>query len=339
MNMSIHKAIVPVGSILLLASCAGVQPVAQHADDVYYMPSQAPPPAPISEATNAPVAQDKSMDEDYYDATTSQQFGAGGSYYDMAYNDPYYYNYGRFGFGSNMGWQNGWNASGWGMGMNMGMGGMGMGMGMGWGYGTGVFSGWYGSAPYWGYTRWPGFGYGHGWDPWAWYNDPYYYNGYGHGYGSGYGNYWGPWGNCASCYTPVVIGGASGSVVGHRPSLSRPSGGGSATYRPRAMYRDPVGLTRGVVREGMRGGGTDRARSTYGRSSTAIHDQGRQPGNSRPTQRYSTPSRTIGRPGVERSRSIGRSGGFDRGGGGSNGGSMPSRSGGGSRSPAPSHRH
>jgi len=232
---------------LLFASCTGARSTVQHDDDVYFMPSQAPPvvakaeepPAPVSEP--APAASD-----DYFDEGTSQQLGTDRGYYDMAYNDPYFYNYGRFGFGAGagmgmMGWQNGWNGPGWGMGFGWGSPGFGWGNGFGDPWATGPGWGW--NQPFgWGNNGWgyDGWGYG-GFNGWG--NAGY--NGWGWGNWGYYGNYWSPYGACHTCYTPIVIGG--GTYVGHRRPMNRSSSGGSGAFGPRAV-RDPVGLSRPPMR-------------------------------------------------------------------------------------------
>jgi hypothetical protein len=86
--------------------------------------SKPKPPTPLNLPNN---------NEAYYDPAESQRANSAyRDYYDMAYNDPYYYNYGRFGFGSGissfgpsygMGLSYGWPTSfgsmsvGYGMGM------------------------------------------------------------------------------------------------------------------------------------------------------------------------------------------------------------------------------
>jgi hypothetical protein len=239
------KATLPLAlAIAILAgSCASMREGTGVADDIYYSPSDPQPvasaPAPKANVpAEEPVQQPKSS-EDYYDPKTAQDYSSR-TYYDMAYNDPYYYNYGRFGFGSGMGmgmmgWQSGWNGPGWG-------GGMGYGMGYGWGQ---PYSGWSMSMSY---------GYGNGfYDPWygGWGN-PYYMNPYYRPIGMydpymgyGYGNYYGPYGPCYTCYAPVVVGGSSGVLVGHRPSMGgRPAdGGGNEQLSQPRVLRDPVGLT------------------------------------------------------------------------------------------------
>ncbi|HRD51256.1 MAG TPA: hypothetical protein PKY96_01275 [Flavobacteriales bacterium] len=236
---------------LLLGSCSVTQPLAQHDDDVYFMPSQAKA-APVAEAPD-PVRDQSSAEapsnDDYYDPEASAQSRSQRGYYDMAYNDPYYYNYGRFGFGSGMGWQNGWNGPGWGMGFGWGNGGWGMNNGWndpwnqpwgmnnawggfgGWNYGGYMGWGFGGFNNGWGMGGYNGWGYG-GYNGWGWNNWDYY----------GYGSYWGPYGPCRTCYVPVIIGGGSSTYVGHRPSSSGSAGSGSGTQRPR-MARDPVGFT------------------------------------------------------------------------------------------------
>jgi hypothetical protein len=330
-----------------LASCGSMQQTTQVRDDVYFMPSSAPPPAATA-SRQAPAGDEQIPMDDYYDPGTSSQFNDHRNYYDMAYNDPYYYNYGRFGFNAGMGmgmgmgmmgWQSGWGGPGWGMGMGWGMGpsmgmgwgmgGMGMGMGgMGMGWGN-PWSPWHqpwGWNSPWGWNRPMGF------SPWGW-NDPFY--------GYGYGNYHGPYGNCFSCYSPVVIG-ASNTVVGHRPSLTGGSAGntgqGGADLRPRMNVRNPVGLNRAQDSAPSRSGTPSRTRpGTIDRPTQSLDrgtqqrglDRGRTPAQQRPDRqvspRQSQPSRNIDRGG-----SIDRGGGgsFDRGGGSMGGGSRSTGGGG-----------
>lgn len=238
---------------LVFASCAGTRSTVQHDDDVYFMPSQAPPVA-AKAAESAPAAEPTpAASDDYYDEGTSQRLGTDRGYYDMAYNDPYYYNYGRFGFG--MGWQSGWNGPGWGMGYGWGTPGNGWGSGYGSPWGTGNAWGWnqpygwgndgwgYGGYNGWGNGAYNGWGYGgyNGWGNTA-------YNGWGWGNWGYYGNYWSPYGACHTCYTPIIIGG--GTYVGHRRPMNRSSSSGSGAYGPRAV-RDPVGLSRSPMRAGF----------------------------------------------------------------------------------------
>jgi hypothetical protein len=238
-----------VAFALILGSCSVTQPLSQHQDDVYFMPSTAkaantamvPEPAASKPQAEAPA------NDDYYDPDAAAASGAQRGYYDMAYNDPHYYNYGRFGFGSGMGWQNGWNGPGWGMGMGWGNGGMGMNNGWNdpwsqpWGMNNqwGGYGGWYnGGYIGWGnggFNGWgsPGFG---GWGTGG-------YNGWGWGnWDYGYGSYWGPYGPCRTCYVPVVIGGSSNTYVGHRSPSNRSNNAGAGGSHPR-LTRDPVGLT------------------------------------------------------------------------------------------------
>ncbi|MCB0791095.1 MAG: hypothetical protein H6595_00910 [Flavobacteriales bacterium] len=149
--------------------------------------------------------------EDYYDAGEAKSYSGDRGYYDMTYNDPYYYNYGRFGFGMGLG-MGGYSGYPYGS--------------MYYGYGS-SYPGWY--DPYWGY----------GW------NSPYYstwgssYYGYGSywpygGYYSGYGSYcgygyYGP----GSWYNPPIYvyegGNGNGNSIytGHRPSLTDGVGPGT----------------------------------------------------------------------------------------------------------------
>ncbi len=325
---TILKQLFPVmACMLLLASCASVQPTAQRADDIYYMPAQASAEQPMAkEAAPAELTEQAAANDDYYDAGTAQQYSGSGNYYDMAYNDPYYYSYGRFGFGVGMGWQSGWNGQGWGMGMN-------------WGYGSGVYSGWY-RPSYWdlyGMYNWNSYGPG-GYNPWAWYNDPYYNNGSGnYGNNYGYGNYWGPWGNCGCGYSPIIVGGSSNVLVGHRPSLNGNSTADNGVYQTRSMYRDPIALSGSTPQRDVRlerplSGRTQRPISTDIQPE-APHREVRpivQPNTERGVQHRAPSDR---RNGTERSPSFG--GGSNRSGGDRSGGdrAAPSRSdGGGSRS-------
>ncbi len=303
---------------LLLASCASMRDTASVRDDVYYLPSREPAvaAAPVQPRSSQSPAQQDQVADDYYDQRTSRDLGTDRNYYDMAYNDPYYYNYGRFGFGSGMGmmgWQTGWAGPGWGMGMGYGTGWGGPGMGSGWnmslgyGLGGGYYDPWYGG---WGYPY-----HMNAWNrPWgmAPWRDPWM-GGY------GWGNYYGPYGNCYACYAPVVVGGSSGVSVGHRPSLS--GGGGSSgagtVHQPRsAVFRDPVGLTPSTRMDDVPGIG----RSTYERD--------RSFNAPRPQQDNSRIRGFEQRGGgSQRDGGLQRGGSFDRGGGIDRGGT-PSRSGG-----------
>ena len=103
MNMNTSIRISPVVALLALTivSCGSIRTASDVRDDVYYMPSDAPltasvadvPPAP--EPAPEPAPKSTPPTDDYYNAETATQY-APSNYYDMAYNDPYYYNYGRF---------------------------------------------------------------------------------------------------------------------------------------------------------------------------------------------------------------------------------------------------
>lgn len=220
---------IPLAMALALASCTASQSLVQHDDDVYYLPSQAEARmvAPAVPEAQAEQPKGEGRRDDYYDPDVSQRLGAQRGYYDLAYNDPYYYNYSRFGFG--MGWQSGWNGPGWGM-------------GFGWG------------------DPWVGAGYGWGqpWPTWHWaFDRPYYYSpytfysGYIPGYSgwgwdgwSYYGNYWSPYGPCRTCYTGTDWS-SSRVIVGHRPSANGGSSGSSSISRPR-LARDAGSLMPGL---------------------------------------------------------------------------------------------
>jgi hypothetical protein len=341
----------------LITGCGSMQNTTAVRDDVYFMPSDEPVTASSrSSRTDVPAKPDpqevERMEpvEDYYDPGTAAQEAQRG-FYDMTYNDPYYYNYGRFGFGTQLGWQNGWNGPGWGMGMGSGWGmGSGFGMGMGWNSGMGWNDPWYSmnmgwgnnfhdpwgwNSP-WGWNQPMGWNRPWGWNqPWGWnrpwMNDPWM---------GGFGPYQGPWGGCMTCYSPVVIGGGSQVVVRPRTGL----GGGTrpVSGQPRMITRDPAGLRPAM---GSAAPGRQITRPATGtrpavqprngdRTSPGIQ---REPGTrptTRPTPRPTTPSRDGGRPTIQRelpSRGGSMGGGSaapSRDGGGGSGGS---RSGGGSR--------
>lgn len=317
---------------LFAASCATMQPTASVRDDVYYMPSDPPPAEPIAKNAPAdvPAEQNSSDADDYYDPGTAKNYEAPRNYYDMAYNDPYYYNYGRFGFGSGMGmgmgYQTGWNGPGWGMGMGYGAGypmGSGWSMSMGYGYGSGFYDPWYGG---WGNP------YMNPWNrPMGYY--PYgYYDPYMGGYGAG--NYYGPYGNCYSCYTPVVVGGSSGVVVGHRPSVGgsgSSQGSGASVAQPRSStFRDPVGLTPGTRMDGKVDPTPGSILDFSGDHRTRTFTPRTEPSESRFQIGRTRPDRDNNNRQIER-------GGSERG-GGIDGGDRPSRSGGGGSAPVTSPR-
>lgn len=310
--------------VLFAASCGTMRSTTTSVDDdVYFMPSTAPVLA--STDRGAPVetpAVEQPVTDDYFSEDASRSLSTNGGYYDMAYNDPYYYNYGRFGFNTGpMGWQTGWNGPGWGGGMGWGGGwnsgwgngwntGWNVGLGWGWGYGGGIYSGWW--RPNWAY------------DPWGWNNW-----GYGWGGGYGYGNYYGPWGSCYSCYTPVVIGdGGWGSTV---VAPRRPLGAGNtgtAYGTRRVPVRNPVGLAPAP---------TNRAAMTRNRG-TAVDrsvNEPTKPVRTRPasptrTRDESQPTRDVGRTAPSR--------GFDGGGGGRSSPSPGTGGGGGGTRTSPGRR-
>jgi hypothetical protein len=261
MKKHLHAINLTIFTSLVLMSCTATQSTTNVVDDVYFTPT----PRNTKAIASTQPFDESGPDEDYYDATQAKGMQGNRDYYDVAYNDPYYYNYGRFGFNSglgmggmgmgNMGWGGmgmgnmGWGGMGmgpcgWGM-NNMGWGGMGMGnmgwggMGMGMGMGMGSM-GWGGMGNMgWGGMNNMGWGgMGMGW------NDPWMRGNCGGG-GWGMGNYWGPMGNCLNCYAPVVLGGSSNTYIGQRPSMGsgRPTSGGSpGGTTNRAVVRDPVSL-------------------------------------------------------------------------------------------------
>lgn len=240
-----------IGGLLLLAliatGCSQSQDAAYVRDDVYDRPDPREITASIAgvEETKAAPAEEQI---DYYNSEEAQQYANPRGYYDMTYNDPYYYGSDRYGFGMMYGSQWGNNSmwsSGYGYGnvwndpFYGGYGGYGgcsgwnNGYYSGWGYGGGWNSG-YGSSYYNGY----GYGCGN-----SWYN-PYYSGGY-----NGYG-YYGYGGGCYSCYQPIVTCGGDGwnggGYFGHRPSFGGGTNtGGTTTGAPvgtRVSNRDQIGL-------------------------------------------------------------------------------------------------
>ncbi len=322
---------------ILLTGCGSMQNTTAVRDDVYFMPSDAPAVVATPDKPTPDEVERMEPVEDYYDPGTAAQESRRG-FYDMTYNDPFYYNYGRFGFGTQLGWQSGWNGPGWGMGMGWNSGGgwndPWMNMSMGWG------------SPYydpWGWNRpW-------GWNqPWGW-NRPYGWNrpwGY-DPWSGGYGPYHGPWGGCYSCYAPVVIGG--GNQVVERPRTGLGGGTRPVTGQPRLTTRDPAGLRPSLdhaspVRQLSRpNSGTRPSVGTREgvRSSPGIQRQPATRPSTRPATRPSTtPSRDGGRPGIQHREAPSRNGSLgggsaapSRNSGGGSGGSNSggSRSGGGTR--------
>ena len=302
---------------LILSSCNSVKNTTTEVrDDVYYLPSNAPVAAPVASSIPDKPADLSQFTDDYYDPNAAAQVGAQG-FYDVAYNDPYYYNYGRFGFGTTLGYQTGWGGPGWGMGM-----------GNSWNTGYGWNDPWMNIQYGWGNPY-----YGSYYSPYGMYS-PYGYNPYGSG------PYYGSWGSCHCCYSPVIYGGGNQVISRHRTGLNG-GGSGSMTGRTpvgqtRMVARDPAGLrpavnpapnTRNVITRSSTGTGTRETRPGQG--------QLREP-TTRPSTRPSvdTPTRGGSRPAIQQRESPTRNGGLDRGtaspsrSGGDSGGS---RSGGGTR--------
>ena len=279
--------------ILLLSACGSMRDAVAVQDDVYDIPNRK---AMAAAAAVAQPEQQPRETDDYYDPSESRSAGSAyRDYYDMTYNDPYYYNYGRFGFGSGIG--------------NYGPG-FGMGLSYGWPTSFGSMSigygGRYGYNPYWGNSWMSGYGY----DPYGYYGYGNYGYGYG-GYGTGYMYpYQGPGGGCYSCYEPTGYGSV---VYSHRPSMVGSTSGNSMTTAPR-MMRNPASLLPDAAPSRNVVFGT--GRSTNERPAT------QNPGytNSRPDRvtNPGTNSKTQTRPAERPSRN------FDF-----NNGSSPSRSGGG----------
>ena len=230
------KTYIPLlASLLFLSACGTLRETASVTDDVYDIPDRQAMAAASAANQQAQADQPADDQDAYYDPAESQSANnAYRDYYDMAYNDPYYYNYGRFGFGSSvssfgpnygMGLSYGWPTS---------FGSMSVGYGTSYGYGAG-----YGYDPYWSNSWMSGYGYNpYGYNPYGYYGYGNYGSGYGV-YGQGYGPYQGPWGGCYGCYEPVGYG---TTVYGHRSSISSSSTSeGSPAYVPRNM-RNPASL-------------------------------------------------------------------------------------------------
>lgn len=284
------KAITPSIALLgLLSACGSLQETTAVRDDVYDIPDR--------QATAVAVPDQQSTDgrtnDAYYDPAESRRSGAfDRGYYDLAYNDPYYYNYGRFGFGTGIGSF----GPGFGLGLSYGWPTSFGSMSLGYGYGSGL----YGYNPYWA-NSWMS-GYGYGYDPFGYYGYGNYGYGWG-GYGMGYGPYQGPWGGCYNCYEPWGYG---NTVYTHRPSMTDGSSSMSgATNAPRLM-RNPAGLLPeapsnrnstfdGIRPTGTRPVGNDRPVRQQNRLSPAPSDRATE---SRPARGFdfggSSPSRSGG---------------------------------------------
>ncbi|MFZ1688756.1 MAG: hypothetical protein WAU70_15115 [Flavobacteriales bacterium] len=234
--------------VLLISGCSQSQDAAYVRDDVYDRPDPRTITAAVAEEEKTEPAAEQS---DYYNPNEAQRYANPRGYYDMAYNDPYYYGYDRYGFGMSYG--SGWGGSMWSSGYGYGnvwgdpywngYGGYGNcmsnngwynGYGSSWGYGYG--SGW--NYGYGGYSNGYGCGCGNSW------NSPYNYGGY-----NGYG-YYGYGGGCYNCYQPIITCGGEGwggnTVYSHRPSFGGgTSTGGNGTAAPvgqRMNTRDQIGL-------------------------------------------------------------------------------------------------
>lgn len=284
---------------LLLPACTTLRNATAANDDVYDLPDREAMAAARAVDQQSSAAQQDN--NDYYDAAQAKQAGSAyRDYYSMTYNDPYYYNYGRFGFGSGIG--------GYGPGMGMGIsygwptsfGSMGISYGTGFGYGY---------NPYWSNSWMSGYGY----SPYSGYN-PYGYYGYGNygygygGYGMGYGPYQGPFGGCYGCYEPVGYG---NTVYSHRPAMASGSTGTTVAPAPRMMMRNPAGLIPDAPP--ARSTGFDGGRTPAARSAQPDNMQ-RMPDRSMNRQTESRPMRSFENSSPAPTRSFG--GSFGGGGGG-----------------------
>lgn len=221
-----------ISLLTLLAACGTLQQTAMVNDDVYNIPDRQA--MATAKTMEQPATEDASGTDDYYNPAEAKRTSGYRDYYDLAYNDPYYYNYGRFGFGTGIGSY----GPGWGMGLSYGWPTSFGSLGIGYGMGTGL----YGYDPYWGNSWMSGYGYSpyYGYNPYGYYGYGNYGYGYG-GYGAGYGPYQGPWGGCYGCYEPI---GYNNVVYSHRPSLATGNDAAIAPA-PRTMVRNPAGLLPG----------------------------------------------------------------------------------------------
>jgi hypothetical protein len=230
-----HQVIVPLGVVRAAMAVAAEQQAPQE------------PSAPSAE-------------QDYYDPEVARSTPYR-DYYDLAYNDPYYYNYGRFGFGASVG-------------------SFGPGMGMGLSYG------------------WPGYydpfnyGMGFGYSPfYSYYPSGYYpYGVPGYViYDQGYGPYQGPYGGCVNCYEPIGY-----SVYGHRGSMASVGGAGSTTTNTPRRMRSPVPLLTSTP--AMRDAYRDPQRPTSSDRIT-VPGRDRTVRNQAPARNWDSPSQTPTRNG------------------------------------------
>ncbi|MEZ4739037.1 MAG: hypothetical protein R2818_06680 [Flavobacteriales bacterium] len=297
--------------VILFGSCATVQPTAQVHDDVYSLPPMSPVLAMVG--SSAPEVVTEQPSDAYYDPGVAEAMSAKQDFYDVTYNDPYYYNYDRFGFGTSLAYNTGY---GWGP----------NGMRIGFGYGTGVYSGWLHGmigGPIYPYGTWrynATFGYYNcfgGPSPWC---GPCNGFGSGFGYGYGYGNYYSPYGNCSSCYSPVIIGAGSNVVVGHRPSMGSGTGASRNPGYTRLTVRDPVRLAPSPTDRSGRTVGTN---GNITRSSATQRVRDLDPAG---TGRQSTSSRPIGNTTTRGTRSVERNSNTRSGSSGEMRSTSPSRS-------------
>lgn len=294
--------------LLGLSACSTLRETAVATDDVYDVPDRSvvtqTRTAARGEATNE-------ANDDYYNPAESERLAQRRDYYDLTYNDPYYYNYGRFGFGAGV---SSFGPS------------YGMGIGYGWPTSFGSMSVYYGSGlagynPYWGNSWMSGYGYSpYGYSPY----DPFGYYGYGRygmgygGYGMGYGPYYSPWGRCFGCYEPV---GYNNIAYGHRPSMSAGSGPAPVAAPTPRMMRNPASLMPDATRNApprMESPANERKpqRLTAPAPRSTDHNLQREPAQRTPRQE-SRPNRNWGLDSAPSpSRSTGGSfGGRDGGGG------------------------
>ena len=299
--------------VVLLAACGTMRETTQVRDDVYDIADR----TAVASVSGSEQVEPAKQDDPYYDPQEAKNYSQR-NYYDMTYNDPYYYNSGRFGFGSSY---------------NMGYG------GCGGGYGT-MYDPYYTNSHISGYGAW----------------NSYQYNSLGYNYGGcgcstyyvpSYGSYvaspyQGSWGGCYSCYTPVNYG-SSTVIVAHRPSMSgggisggSSGGSGSSGAGPRMMYRNPVSL----VAPAMHGSSP----SYFGTTNTArdvrpaYHGVQADPNSVIRTTGRTSPTHNVAGSGSRSGGSFGGNGSRDSGSSGGGGGSRSGGSSGGGGGSVGGHR-
>lgn len=354
-RLSLPKTSLYLLAALFLASCGALKETAYAPDDVYYQEESGYVREVVASAPAERNSNNTSDDSDeYYNPQEARRAERRG-FYDVAYRDPYFYNYGRFGF----------NSGAWGMGMGNPIGAGyrpfygspyngAFGTGSYWGGGSSFYgydpfmnnnmyssgpwmspynnNGWGNSWAYGGYSpnwMYPNNFYGNSFNPYMGYYDPF--NGY---YGNG--------GYCPNMFNPVVsssaynygprssINNLSNTSAGGRPKSTLSNGGlmnDVASNISRERMRNQQNSRLDGARDNGERGYWQNNRTDNTRNNGSRTEQNR---NNRTNNRLSKPSRNTrsnDRLNNTRDRSNSRGSGI---GGGSN--DRGGRSGGGSRS-------